>query len=270
MSRIAPRTAASREPASTAVLASSTSAWSVKARSLTSIDTVKPMPARAATATMSAQVTPAASDARVSRVVSHAPPKMPIGLPRTSPAMMPSATGSVASACNEPRLTGTPAANNAKIGTATHADHGSTRWDQRSRLSFMSYSSVRTSSPKPTPAMVACTPDCSMHHQAATAIGSSHQPLRTTRKRCSNHQAASSTATATSQNRLMPSEKKTAITRMAPRSSTMARVSKKARTPSGSPRPTTASTASAKAMSVAMGIAHPAGSPAADSPLMSR
>ncbi|CAM5726395.1 hypothetical protein SGLAM104S_02851 [Streptomyces glaucescens] len=51
--------------------------------------------------------------------------------------------------------------------------------------------------------------------------------------------------------------KKSAMIRMASRSSTTARVSRKARRALGSEVPMTASTASAKAMSVAVGTAQP-------------
>ena len=53
------------------------------------------------------------------------------------------------------------------------------------------------------------------------------------------------------------------MTVMAPRSSTTASVSRKARSATGRRRPTTASTASAKAMSVAMGMPQPVSEPSA-------
>ena len=58
------------------------------------------------------------------------------------------------------------------------------------------------------------------------------------------------------------------MTVIAPRSSTTARVSRKTRTSTGSLRPATASTASANAMSVAIGIPQPVGSPAGAVALM--
>lgn len=59
----------------------------------------------------------------------------------------------------------------------------------------------------------------------------------------------------------MVSVKKTAMIRIANRSSTTASVSRKARRADGSDVPMTASTASAKAMSVAVGTAHPSSDP---------
>lgn len=59
----------------------------------------------------------------------------------------------------------------------------------------------------------------------------------------------------------MESVKKTAMIRIANRSSTTARVSRKARSADGSDVPMTASTASAKAMSVAVGTAQPSSEP---------
>lgn len=60
----------------------------------------------------------------------------------------------------------------------------------------------------------------------------------------------------------MVSVKKTAMIRIANRSSTTARVSRKARSALGREVPITASTASANAMSVAVGTAQPAREPA--------
>ena len=59
----------------------------------------------------------------------------------------------------------------------------------------------------------------------------------------------------------MDSVNTSAITRMAPRSSTMASVSRKARSGVGSADATTASTARANAMSVAIGTAQPLAAP---------
>jgi hypothetical protein len=60
------------------------------------------------------------------------------------------------------------------------------------------------------------------------------------------------------------------MTRIAPRSSTIAKVSRKARRLPGSDGATTARIASAKAMSVAIGMAQPRGSPSGAAKLITR
>ena len=64
--------------------------------------------------------------------------------------------------------------------------------------------------------------------------------------------------------------KTVAMTKMAPRSSTMARVSRKARRLVGNWEPTTARIASAKAMSVAIGMAQPRNCPLGATRLITR
>ena len=96
-----------------------------------------------------------------------------------------------------------------------------------------------------------------------TASGSTTHH-RVKRIRCSSQNTASSAIAVTSGTTLMLLVYATAITMMAPMSSATASVSRNARSAAGRNRPVTASTARAKAMSVAHGMAQPraAGCPA--------
>ena len=102
------------------------------ASSPTSSDTVNPIPPSRPTAPTSAQPRPGASAARVNRATSQVAPRMPSGLPTTSPRATPCATGSANVVCTVPRLRVTPAANTANTGTATPADSGRHRCSHRS------------------------------------------------------------------------------------------------------------------------------------------
>ncbi len=130
----------------------------MKARSLTSRDTVKPTPPTMPTPARSRQPNSSLSSARVNRVISHDPPRTPIGLPSTSPSTTPSTIGSVSK--ETPPVSGTPALNSANSGTATPALIGEIRCSRRSVGERASPSSgkTRVSRPSTTPAMVACTP----------------------------------------------------------------------------------------------------------------
>ena len=99
-----------------------------------------------------------------------------------------------------------------------------------------------------------------MHHHPTMKIGTYHQPLSTW-KCCITPQRPMQAIAPASHQMSRPVEKKTAITMIEPRSSAMAKVSRKARTACGKPAPTMASTVKAKAMSVAIGMAQPAGCP---------
>ncbi len=81
------------------------------------------------------------------------------------------------------------------------------------------------------------------------------------RRRWRTYQSAIRATAASSWNRWNPCEKNTAITRIAPKSSTTASVSRNARSALGSDEPTIARTASANAISVAVGTAQPCGLP---------
>ena len=105
-----------------------------------------------------------------------------------------------------------------------------------------------------------------MHHHPTMKIGTYHQPLSTWKCCMTPHRAIQAIAPRSHQMSI-PLEKKIAMTMMDPRSSAMASVSRNARTACGSPDPTMASTARAKAMSVAIGMAQPAGCPSVDSTL---
>lgn len=111
-----------------------------------------------------------------------------------------------------------------------------------------------------TPAMVAWMPLLYIRPQTTSASGTyTYQPC--TPLRSSSQKRPRPTKAPASAAKLMVSVKKNAMIRIANRSSTTARVSRKARRADGSDVPMTASTASAKAMSVAVGTAHPLSEP---------
>lgn len=104
--------------------------------------------------------------------------------------------------------------------------------------------------------MVAWTPLLYMRAQITRPSGTyTYQPR--TPLRSSSQKTARPTTAPPSAAKFRVSVKKTAMIRMANRSSTTASVSRKARSALGSDVPMTASTASAKAMSVAVGTAQP-------------
>lgn len=107
-----------------------------------------------------------------------------------------------------------------------------------------------------TPAMVEWTPLLYISPQMTRASGTyTYQPR--TRLRSRNQKRTSPTRAPPSARKSMSLVKNTAMIRMANRSSTTARVSRNARRADGSEVPMTARTASAKAMSVAVGTAQP-------------
>ena len=118
----------------------------------------------------------------------------------------------------------------------------------------------RSISPIATPAMVAWTPLLYISAQMTSASGTyTYQPR--TPLRSSSQKTARPATAPPSAAKSRSSVKKTAMIRIAKRSSTTARVSRKARSADGSEVPMTARTASAKAMSVAVGTAQPAREP---------
>ena len=137
-----------------------------------SSETVNPTPARAAMPVRSIQLNEGFSSAEVSLVVTQEPPAMPTVLPRTRPAMMPSAAVSPNTVPRPPSMA-TPADISANTGSTSPEDQGlsrcSTRWlgDCASPAS----GTVRMSSPRATPAMVACTPLACTSAQTAQASG---------------------------------------------------------------------------------------------------
>ncbi|MNI71901.1 hypothetical protein D3C73_1278080 [compost metagenome] len=98
-------------------------------------------------------------------------------------------------------------------------------------------------------------PDCTVRYQ--TAAKPSTQKAAAMRRRPRTAKTAMTPSAARSGIHCTPWLNRTAIRAMAPRSSTMARVSRKTRREDGRLRPTTAKTARAKAMSVARGMGHP-------------
>ena len=97
-------------------------------------------------------------------------PKMPICLPKNSPAAMPSGSGANSCSAVSP-LTSTPALAKPKIGTIAKATHGwspcSSRWSGEVWLSGAP--GVRSNGiaiAASTPAMVAWTPDSSIAYQS--------------------------------------------------------------------------------------------------------
>lgn len=118
----------------------------------------------------------------------------------------------------------------------------------------------RSIRPIATPAMVAWTPLLYISPQMTRASGTyTYQPR--TSLRSSSQNTASPITASPSAAKFSESVKKTAMIRIAKRSSTTASVSRNARSADGSEVPMTARTASAKAMSVAVGTAQPAVDP---------
>lgn len=115
-----------------------------------------------------------------------------------------------------------------------------------------------------TPAMVAWTPLLYISAQITSASGTYTYHPRTP-FRSSSQKTARPTAAPPSAAKSMELVKKTAMIRIAKRSSTTARVRRKARRALGRDVPMTARTARAKAMSVAVGTAQPWSEP---SPVM--
>jgi hypothetical protein len=108
----------------TAVVTRSFRPGSVYARSPISRETVKPMPARTDAPAMSGQVSSGESRAKPSRTEAHAPPRTPMTLPASRPIRTPSATRSVNTPDSVAARKVTPAARNAKAGTAIPATQG--------------------------------------------------------------------------------------------------------------------------------------------------
>ena len=261
--------AALRDPASTATFTyASRSLPTPKASSPISSDTVNPIPERIASPATSTQAKPSSRSARVKRATSQVAARMPTGLPSTSPTTMPTATGSV-SAVTRPLAPpiATPAENSAKIGTATPAERGrkrcskcSARPGPASGPPARSLRRTGTMKPSRTPATVACTPEACTSVHTAKASGSSNHHDRT--RRCTRTAKIPSGAMATRSGTTCSSAvKKMAMIVIARRSSTTASVSRNVRSADGRLRPITASTARAKAMSVATGIAQPCVAP---------
>ncbi len=104
---------------------------------------------------------------------------MPSGLPITRPSATPWATGSLAASRRACPSSDTPAANRAKIGTATPAEIGRHRCStcaarQCSALSSLAAGIAR---PSTTPAIVAWTPDACMNPQLTRPSGTSSHPV---------------------------------------------------------------------------------------------
>ena len=140
-----------------------------------SSETVKPIPARSDRPVTSTQARPSSRSARVNRASNQVEPNTPTDLPTTSPATIPTATGSVRASANPlGPPTVTPAAKNAKIGTASPAENGWTRCSRCSASPRPSWASRRTGTvnASSTPATVACTPDAWTNAQVASASGS--------------------------------------------------------------------------------------------------
>ena len=194
------------------------------------------------------------SEARVKRAVSQAPPNTPIGLPTTrpgSPRSRPGRTGCRSGRCRagpHPRRRRRTAAR-----TPRHSAVGCATAGARPDSGLTGSARTRVSSPSATPATVAWIPESCTNttppaptgrrsRRSAPAVVGARRRAATARWR---------PVTGADGNRV---RENSAITRIAPKSSTTARVSRNARNAIGNCRPTTARTARAKAMSVAIGI----------------
>lgn len=114
----------------------------------------------------------------------------------------------------------------------------------------------RSIRPMETPAIVAWTPLLYISAQMTRASGTYTYQPRTPLRSSSQKRTRPATAPPSAA-KFRSLVKKIAMIRIAKRSSTTARVSRKARSADGSEVPMTARTASAKAMSVAVGTAQP-------------
>lgn len=151
----------------------------------------------------------------------------------------------------------TAADANANTGSTTAFDHGST-------FSCSVWPGRRGSTrPRATPAIVACTPEWYTSHHVTSPTRTittmiSVWPQRPGRSmRPSSQNAASATTAPTRARKSVSWANTTAMMMIAMRSSSTASASRNTRMPLGSPRPNMASTPSANAMSVAVGIGHP-------------
>ena len=130
---------------------------------------VKPMPHANETPTSRAQVTSGGNLTHPDRTAMPTKPTMPMGLPRNSPAMMPSVTGCIRLSMENPESE-SPALANANRGrianaTGTCRSCSSPRSGERPSESRMGmHSAIRT------PASVAWTPELSTAIQSATPI----------------------------------------------------------------------------------------------------
>src|SRR3546814_2641733 len=87
-------------------------------------ETVKPMPATAATPTTCTAPTPCGNRPRPVRTASHTAAPMPTILPNTSPRAIAHGSAVLAASPNKPPPKLTPAFASAKSGTTTNADQG--------------------------------------------------------------------------------------------------------------------------------------------------
>mmetsp|Transcript_21879 Transcript_21879/g.48035 ORF Transcript_21879/g.48035 Transcript_21879/m.48035 type:complete len:283 (-) Transcript_21879:852-1700(-) len=207
---------------------------------------------------------PALMDARLKAV-------MPSGLPSSSPAAMPTATGCCTRALIMLMSMATAVLARAKRGMTISAVYGSSLWMRWSiSVGFMSGSSGSASeaggagavpgmaSAATTPAMSALTPEHSRQYHSATPPTAYCHTRTCWESLGSMNIAAVTAAEAARKGTEMLFAKKRAITAMAPRSSTVARVRRKAEALRGIFLLKKAKIPQAKAMSVAMGMAQPA------------
>ena len=149
-----------------------------KLSSLTSSETVNPIPPSTASPKTSIQARSGSSRACRSRVTSQVAPEMPIALPTTRPKITPKPIGLVTAATNPLHPpTATPAEKKAKTGTATLAENGRTLCSRISArpcaLSSPRAGCTGTPNASSTPATVACTPELYASAQATNPIGTS-------------------------------------------------------------------------------------------------
>mmetsp|Transcript_12929 Transcript_12929/g.29763 ORF Transcript_12929/g.29763 Transcript_12929/m.29763 type:complete len:225 (-) Transcript_12929:736-1410(-) len=208
------------------------SATSVRSRHM-----VKPMPPSKPTMARWSLDMPAGIRHKPLLAASHVKPKIPSGLPRSSPAPMPKATAAEAAAVaaapavEAPNWTAVLA--RAKSGIITNAESGSSLemarsdTDSSSPPAVRTFARVETHSAATTPATSALTPARSKHHHRPTPPAAksfmSLTPL-------SPAAAIAPTMAAAAARKVgaRPLAKQVASTRIAPRSSTVASVSKKA------------------------------------------
>mmetsp|Transcript_30457 Transcript_30457/g.61996 ORF Transcript_30457/g.61996 Transcript_30457/m.61996 type:complete len:316 (-) Transcript_30457:485-1432(-) len=229
---------------------------------------VNPMPPRRPTTPRCVFVIPSGMSARPSFTASHVDPMMPSGLPIDNPRKIPEATfatcffaatvapplaAAVAAAKAAGPTTGMAVFARANRGMMASAQIGFHRRARRCTISVSSFE-ANTQRPARTPAISAFTPARKRQYQSAAPTGRNNFPIETRRFSMATSMACTHAA-APRKGSEMWWAKHVAMTKIAPMSSTVARVNKKADTDEGNflLPPKSEKTPIANAISVAMG-----------------
>src|SRR2546430_2738905 len=187
-----PITPASTDPARMPIFASS-SAPRVNERSAMKSDTVKPIPASAATPVSWRNDDPSGSRLRPSATHTKLAATIPTVLPATSPVATPQVIELDAAALTASPPSTIPALARTNTGTTRKLVHGCRRCSSASITRRPRASATGVSRPSATPAIVACTPDWKTHNQS-TRAGATYAGAKRTPSRCSSTMQAIVTA----------------------------------------------------------------------------